>query len=140
MHTGEKEPMKTNYKLSLVALVGVTIGVVGATAIHARQVKPPSPVYLISEVDAMDLNGIQKYGEKVPGTLVPFNGHYHFLVAGAKPQALDREPPKGIVVIAFDSAEKAREWYDSPAYEAIKPIRLSSSRGRMFIVEGVAPQ
>ncbi len=54
--------MKTNYKLSLVALVGVTIGVVGATAIHARQVKPPSPVYLISEVDAMDLNGIQKYG------------------------------------------------------------------------------
>jgi uncharacterized protein (DUF1330 family) len=132
--------MKTNYKLSLVALVGVTIGVVGATAIHARQVKPPSPAYLISEVDAMDLNGIQKYGEKVPGTLAPFNGHYHFLVAGAKPQALDGEPPKGIVVIAFDSAEKAREWYDSPAYEAIKPIRLSSSKGRMFIVEGVAPQ
>ena len=132
--------MKTNYKLSLVALVGVTIGVVGATAIHARQVKLPSPVYLISEVDAMDLIGIQKYGEKVLGTLVPFNGHYYFLVADAKPQALDGEPPKGIVVIAFDSAEKAREWYDSPAYEAIKPIRLSSSKGRMFIVEGVAPQ
>jgi hypothetical protein len=68
--------MKTNYKLSLFALVGVTIGVVGATAIHARQVKPPSPAYLILEVDAMDLNGIQKYGEKVPGTLAPFNGHY----------------------------------------------------------------
>jgi uncharacterized protein (DUF1330 family) len=132
--------MKTNYKLSFAVLVGVTIGVVGAMAIHARQVKPPSPVYLISEVDAMDLNGIQKYGEKVPETLAPFNGHYHFLVAGAKAQALDGEPPKGIVVIAFDSAEKAREWYDSPAYEAIKPIRLSSSKGRMFIVEGVAPR
>jgi len=132
--------MKTNYKLPLAMLVGVTIGVAAATAIYARQVKPPLPAYLISEVDAMDLTGIQKYGEQVPATLAPFNGHYHFLVAGAKAQALDGEPPKGIVVIAFDSAEKAREWYDSPAYQAIKPIRLSASKGRMFIVEGVAPQ
>jgi hypothetical protein len=42
------------------------------------------------------------------------------------------------VVIAFDSAEKAREWYDSPAYEAIKPIRQSSAQSRICIVEGVA--
>ncbi len=132
--------MRTNHKLVLAVLFGVSIGVVGATAMHARQVTPP-PAYLISEVDAMDLTGILKYGEKVPETLVPFNGHYHFLVhGGATPQALDGEPPKGIVVIAFDSAAKAREWYDSPAYEAIKPIRLSSSKGRMFIVEGIAPE
>jgi hypothetical protein len=54
--------MRSNYKLSLVALVGVALGMIGATAIHARQGKPPSPAYVISEVDAMDLNGIQKYG------------------------------------------------------------------------------
>jgi uncharacterized protein (DUF1330 family) len=131
--------MKTNHKLTLALLVGASIGVAGATAIHARQVTPP-PAYLISEVDSIDLTGIQKYGEKVPETLAAFNGHYHFLVARAKPQALDGEPPKGIVVIAFDSAAKAREWYDSPAYQAIKPIRLSSSKGRMFIVEGIAPE
>jgi len=44
------------------------------------------------------------------------------------------------MIIAFDSAEKAREWYDSPAYEAIKPIRQSAAKSRIFIVEGVAPQ
>ena len=132
--------MKTNHKLALAVLAGVSIGIAGAKAMHVRQVTPP-PVYVISEVDAMDLTGLQKYGEKVPATLAPFNGHYHFLVSGgAKTQALDGEPPKGIVVIAFDSVEKARGWYDSPAYEAIKPIRLSSSKGRMFIVEGLAPQ
>jgi uncharacterized protein (DUF1330 family) len=43
------------------------------------------------------------------------------------------------VVIAFDSVEKAREWYDSAAYQAIKPLRQSSTKGRMFIVEGVTP-
>jgi len=42
-------------------------------------------------------------------------------------------------VIAFDSVQKAREWYESPAYQAIKPLRQSSTKGRLFIVEGIAP-
>jgi uncharacterized protein (DUF1330 family) len=130
--------MTANRKLALAVLAGVSIGW-GANAIHGSQVTPPT-AYLISEVDAMDSAGLQKYGAKVPETLAPFNGHYHFLVrGGGKTQALEGEPPKGIVVIAFDSVENARAWYDSPAYQAIKSIRLSSTKGRMFIVEGVGP-
>jgi uncharacterized protein (DUF1330 family) len=63
-----------------------------------------------------------------------------YLVIGGKTQSLEGEPPKTIVVIAFDSAEKARDWYDSPAYEAIRPIRQRSAKSRVFIAEGVAPQ
>lgn len=130
--------MKTNYKLALAVLAGVSIGIAGARAIHAQQVKTP-PGYVIAEVEVTDPTTMQKYGEEVPATLAPFNHHY--LVRGHKIQALEGEPPKGgIVVIAFDSAEKAREWYDSPAYQAIKPIRQSSAKSRIFIVEGVAPQ
>jgi uncharacterized protein (DUF1330 family) len=133
------EDMTTNHKLISAVLVGVSVGVYGANAVHAHQVKAP-PAYLISEADEMDIAAIQKYGEKVPETLAPFKGQYHFLVGGgAKTQPLDGVPPKGIVVIAFDSTEMAREWYDSPAYQAIKPIRLSSTKGRMFIVEGAGP-
>jgi uncharacterized protein (DUF1330 family) len=43
-------------------------------------------------------------------------------------------------VIAFDSVEQARAWYYSPAYQAIKPIRQSAVKGRMFLVEGDALQ
>jgi uncharacterized protein (DUF1330 family) len=43
-------------------------------------------------------------------------------------------------VIAFDNVEQARAWYESPAYQAIKAIRLSAVKGRMFVVEGVVPQ
>jgi uncharacterized protein (DUF1330 family) len=130
--------MKTDYKLVLAVLVGISIGVAGAKAIHAQQEKAP-PGYVISEADAiLDIPTVQKYGQGVPETLAPFN--HHFIVGGGKPQALDGgEAPKGIVVIAFDSMEKAREWYDSPAYQAIKPLRQSSTKGRMFIVEGVTP-
>ena len=82
---------------------------------------------------------MQKYGEKVPETMAPFNHHY--LVRSSKIQTLEGEAPKGgIVVIAFDSAEKAREWYDSPAYAAIRPIRQSAAKSRLLIVEGIAPQ
>jgi uncharacterized protein (DUF1330 family) len=74
----------------------------------------------------------------VPETLAPFNHQY--LVRSSKIQTLEGEPPKGgIVVIAFDSAEKAREWYDSTAYATIRPIRQSAAKSRIFNVEGVAP-
>jgi uncharacterized protein (DUF1330 family) len=129
--------MKTNHKLALAVLAGVSIGVAGAKVIYAQQVKTP-PAYVIAEVDVTDPATFQKYREKIPETLAPFNGHY--VVRGGKTQSLEGEPPKRFVVIAFDSMEKAQAWEDSPAYAAIKPIRQSSAKSRIFIAEGVAPQ
>jgi uncharacterized protein (DUF1330 family) len=132
----ENEPMKTNHKLPLAVLAGVSIGVAGG-AIRAQQAKTP-PGYVIAEVEVTDLATMQKYGEKVPETLAAFNHHY--VVRSSKTQSLEGEPAKGVVMIAFDSVEKAREWYDSPAYAAIRPIRQRAAKGRIFIVEGLAPQ
>ena len=130
--------MKTNYKLALAVLAGVLISVAGARLIRAQQVKTP-PAYVIAEVEVTDPITLKKYSEKAPQIVASFNGHY--VVRGGKIQALEGEPPKGfIVVIGFDSAEKAREWYDSPDYAAIRPFRQSSTKSRMFIAEGVAPQ
>jgi len=127
--------MKTNHKLALAILAGVSIGVAGAKVIYAQQAKAP-PAYVIAEIQVTDPATMQKYGEKMPETLAPFSHHY--LVRGGKPQALEGEAPKNIVMIGFDNVEKAREWYDSPAYQAIKPIRQSAAKVRMFIAEGVA--
>lgn len=129
--------MKTNHKLALAVLTGVVIGVAGARAIHAQQVKVP-PAYVIAEVDVTDPAAFQKYAEKVPETLAPFNGRY--LVRNGKIQALEGDAPKRLAVIAFDSAEKARAWDNSQAYQALKPIRQSSAKSRRFIVEGIVPQ
>lgn len=130
--------MKSHYKLLAGVVGGVLAGAAGNNAIHGQQVKTP-PAYVISEVvEITDPAALKEYGAKAPETLVPFNGH--FIVRGAKTESLDGDaPPKGIVVIAFDSSERAHAWYNSPAYAAIKPIRLAAVKGRMFIVEGVAP-
>jgi uncharacterized protein (DUF1330 family) len=92
------------------------VGAAGNRAIHGQQAKTP-PVYLISEADAItDPTAVKNYGAKVGETLAPFNGHYHFVVAGGKAEGLDGDAaPKGIVVIAFDSSEQAHSWYSSPA-------------------------
>ena len=129
--------MKTNYKVALAALAGISIGIAGARAVQTEAKTPPG--YFIAEVEVHDLPTIQKYGAKVPETLAPFN--FHYLIRSDKTQALEGEPPKGaIVMIAFDSVEKARAWYDSPAYAAIKPLRQSAAKSRIFIVEGLPAQ
>jgi uncharacterized protein (DUF1330 family) len=131
--------VKSNHKLPVAVLAGLLAGAAGSTAIRGQQVKTP-PVFVISEANEItDPTGIKEYGAKVRETLAPFNGHYHFVVRGGKTESLDGDaPPKGIVVIAFDSSEQAHAWYDSPGYRAIKPTRLAAVKGRMFIVEGVA--
>jgi uncharacterized protein (DUF1330 family) len=128
--------MKTNHKLLLAVLAGVIIGVAGM-AIHAQQTKT-APGYVVAEVDVHDAATFAKYGAKVPDTLKPYNGHY--LVRGGKIEGVEGTAPKDrFVVLAFDSAEKARAWENSAEYEAIKPIRHSSATSRVFIVEGVMP-
>lgn len=129
--------MKPNHKLTLAVLAGISIGFASARVIRAQQVKAP-PAYVIAEVDVTDPAAFQKYSEKVPPTVTPFNGHY--LVRGGKVQAVEGEPPKRVVVLAFENADKARGWEYSPAYEAIKPMRHNSATSRIFIVEGIVPQ
>jgi uncharacterized protein (DUF1330 family) len=128
--------MKASHKLALAVVAGGAIGD-GTSWIHAKETKVP-PGYVIAEVKVTDPATMQKYGEKVPETLAPFN--HHQVVRSSKIQVLEGEPPQGgIVVIAFDSVERARAWYDSPAYAAIRPIRQSAAKSRILIVEGVAP-
>ena len=125
--------MTTTHKIMLAAMAGALIGAVGAPAIQAPQQDDP-PGYVVAEIEVTDPAAMQKYGERVPETLAPF--HHHYVVRGGKPQALEGEPPRGVVVIAFDSVAKAKEWYESPGYQALIPLRQSASKGRLFLIEG----
>jgi len=131
--------VNTKGNLAMAVLAGISIGAVSVVTIHAQEAKTP-PAYLIAETEVTDRAEFQKFAQKVPETLAPFSGSFHFVVRGGKTQALEGQPPKGIVLIAFDSTEKALIWYNSPAYQAIKPIRQGASVSRMFLVEGLPPQ
>jgi uncharacterized protein (DUF1330 family) len=124
--------------LTFTALAGLGIGVLGVQAIHAQA---PSqtvrPAFYISEFEVTVAEALKPYRERVDATFAPFSGRY--VVRGGEIASLEGEAPKGrIVVIKFDSMEKATAWYDSPAYREIRPIRHRAAKSRVFIVEGTA--
>jgi uncharacterized protein (DUF1330 family) len=93
---------------------------------------------VIAELDISDPAKFQTYAQQVPGTLAPFGGH--FLVRRGKIEAVEGDAPKGFAIIGFDSLEQANAWENSPAYEAIKPIRHASAKTTVFIAEGLPSQ
>jgi uncharacterized protein (DUF1330 family) len=124
-------------QLVLVALIGIAIGTMGATKLHAPQVRSRAG-YVIAEVEVKDTVAVKPYSAKLRETLTPYDGHV--IIAGGKTTSLEGEPPKTYVMIAFESVERAQAWYDSPAYTAIKPIRQRATNSRLFIAEGVTPK
>ena len=62
----------------------------------------------------------------------------HIAITTRKTETLEGEPPRNrIVVIEFESVEKARAFYYGK-YQEIIPLRQAASKGRMFLVEGAA--
>ena len=97
------------------------------------------PGYVIAEVNVTDSDTFKTYAQQVPGTLAPFGGKY--LVRAGKIAPVEGNAPTGaFVVLVFESVQKALDWENSPAYEAIKPIRHKSATTRAFVVEGVTAQ
>lgn len=94
------------------------------------------PAYFILEIDIHDMEGMKPYLEKVGATVAAFAPTS--LVNGSTIDPLEGAAPKGkVVVLRFDSMEKARAWYDSPAYREILGHRLAAADNRAFLVEGL---
>ena len=92
--------------------------------------------YIIADVEVTNPTEYAEYRRRVPATLEPFGGE--FIVRGGRTEALEGGwAPGRLVVLKFDSWERARAWYTSAAYQAILPLRHRNSRGRLVLVEGV---
>lgn len=79
---------------------------------------------------------VLEYIERIQATLDPFGGR--FVVHG--PEAVDVKEgtwPGSIVIISFPSIDDAAAWYESPAYQAILPLRTDHIDGDVIIVDGV---
>lgn len=120
--------------IAVATLAGVLLGSVGTLALKARKTPPG---YFIGEVfEVTNQEQFNTYAAGVPKTIEKYGGHY--VVRGGKTLSMEGEPPKRIIVTAFDSVADAEKWYKSPEYSAIKPIRQRSANSRAFLVEGVA--
>lgn len=96
------------------------------------------PAFALAHLHTPQINDdIVEYLERIQATLDPYQGR--FLVHGPTVEVLEGEWPGTVVIIEFPTAELARTWYGSPAYQEILPLRLRHIAGSAIIFEGVGP-
>ncbi|WP_417224110.1 DUF1330 domain-containing protein [Achromobacter spanius] len=94
------------------------------------------PAYAVAIISETHLNDeIRAYLEQIDSTLQPFAGQ--FIIHGGPYLSLESEPTADLIVVKFPDLERASRWYESPAYQAIKPLRAANSVGAVFLVQGV---
>jgi uncharacterized protein (DUF1330 family) len=128
--------MRTTCKAAVALVAGISAGYAAAQTIRTQGAKP-APAYITAEVEAdpaKQANPVEakRYAQEAPKSLAVFQARD--LVRGGNVQALEGDAPKSYIVVnAVDSVEQARAWYNSPAYEAIKPIRQNSMKSRLLL-------
>lgn len=96
------------------------------------------PAYAIAHLHRVNMGPeIVEYLQQIDATLAPFQGR--FLVHGGQPEALEGQWSGDLIVIEFPDIERARAWYDSPAYQAILPLRTEHAEGDAILAQGVSP-
>jgi uncharacterized protein (DUF1330 family) len=111
----------------------------GAAAVHTLHAQAKPPVYVIGENDVKDKDAYAK--EFVPAAAKAIkDGGGTYLVRGGKTTPLLGTPPASrIVVLQFESMEKAQAWFDSPARKDSQVIGDKYATFRLFAVEGASP-
>ena len=91
--------------------------------------------YFFVEIEITDPAAYEAYRMSVPDIIAAHGGK--ILVRGGDPQPLDGAIPHGRrVIVEFDSPEAVKAFYDSDAYQAVRPIRLKASKGFVCLLTG----
>ena len=95
------------------------------------------PAYFVALVEIHDPAGFQSYHEQFQATLAPFRGRLVIFGATIVPlEGMDESTARAAIVV-FPSLEAGRDWFESPAYQTIAPLRQRSAPTRGFFVEGL---
>jgi uncharacterized protein (DUF1330 family) len=92
--------------------------------------------YVIVDIDVTDPQGYEEYKRLAPATVVLYGGKY--LARGGTSETLEGDwMPKRLVILEFESVEKARSWLESPEYSHARKLRHQYAHSSMVVVEGI---
>lgn len=92
--------------------------------------------YLLAQVEVRDMQQYRQYTQRTPALIAQYGGR--FLVRGGEVVTLEgAESHRRIVLIEFPSLAQVRAFYDSPAYQAAKELRLGASEASFLALAGV---
>jgi uncharacterized protein (DUF1330 family) len=127
--------MKRFLTPALTLVAGIAIGGLAVHSLHA-QAKPPG--YYIAEIAVKDQDAYAKEFIPVATKSLQDQGG-KFVIRGGKTVATQgAAPAPRVVVLQFESLDKAEAWWNSPAQKAAQAIGDKYATFRSFLVEGLA--
>jgi uncharacterized protein (DUF1330 family) len=92
--------------------------------------------YVIVEIEVQDPVGYEEYKKLAGATVNAHGGKY--IVRGGKTEVLEGDwEPKRIVVLEFESMDRAKEWLNCEEYREPRKMRHATARTNMVLVEGL---
>lgn len=92
--------------------------------------------YVIADVAIEDPVAYEGYKKLVPATLAAYGGK--FLARGGEVAVLEGAwRPNRLVILEFESVERAKAWWASEEYRVAKALRQRASTGSLVVVAGV---
>lgn len=93
--------------------------------------------YFIFDVKINDPEAMKPYQEKVAESYQLYGGKLKIL--GGTMETVEGRDPDGILVmLEFESMEKAQSWHQSPEYQNIIGYRHSAAQTTAWLVESIA--
>ena len=128
--------MKTKYTVALAMAASFALAVLAVQGLHA-QAKPAG--YVVVEVAVTDKDSYAK--EFIPPAAKAIEeGGGKYIVRGGKTTSFQGTPPASrVVVLQFESMDKAQAWWDSPGRKNSQTIGDKYATFRIFAVEGATP-
>jgi uncharacterized protein (DUF1330 family) len=92
--------------------------------------------YVIVEIDIVDPAGYEEYKKLAGATVEKYGGKY--VIRGGAVETLEGNwKPKRIVVLQFDSMQRAKEWLNCEEYREPRKMRHRTAKTKMIVVESV---
>jgi uncharacterized protein (DUF1330 family) len=92
--------------------------------------------YVIVEIDIIDPVGYEEYKQLAGATVEKYGGKY--IVRGGRAETLEGDwNPKRIVVLEFESMQRAKDWLNCEEYREPRKMRHRTAETKMIVVEGV---
>jgi len=92
--------------------------------------------YVVVDIDVTDPEGYREYVMLAPAAVAAYGGKYR--ARGGKTEVLEGSwVPKRLVILEFESVEKAKAWLESPDYQPARQMRHRTATTNMVVIEGV---
>ena len=92
--------------------------------------------YVTNDMEITDPALFEQYRQLSLPTIALYGGR--FLARGGATRTLEGGwSPKRLVILEFDSVERAQAWLESPEYAPARKLRQASARSNLIVTEGI---